>query len=217
MPIKQDRKGRLAQQRRNRTRRFTRNRVTRSQLQAAKRAAMMTAETKYKDRSFNGLVSNLGQFYVLNGVAQGDTVTTRDGNSIRMKSINVRSFVNHASAGPAEQYVRTVIFVDTQADTIAPDIDEIFTTNASVDSFRNMNNTKRFRIYRDDVVYVSSQNPIARRTYNIKSTLPVKYLGTSDTLNDIASNSVYILQYSNASGADVPNAQYTARVKFVDY
>ncbi len=95
----------------------------------------------------------------LNIVAQGTTESTRIGRHMVIKKIHLRGFlylVESTAKGDTADRVRIIIGLDTQANGAAATIAQILTT-AAIDSFRNLQYHKRFRILYDKFHTIHAQ------------------------------------------------------------
>ncbi len=80
--------------------------------------------------SGSDLVDGVFQFFYLNGVAQGETDTTREGSSIHMQSISIRwSIRGSAVTTVSSGNFRIVLFIDNDPRGLAPTAIQVFTSD----------------------------------------------------------------------------------------
>lgn len=111
-------------------------------------------------------------FASFNLIANGDTMSTRNGNKITIDSINIRGrCVMDPNANDDPDAVlcgttewRVVLFLDTQCNGGAPTIDEYFDTQLvsqdSFDCYNSLHQTGRFKTLMDKRITVVSQPPL---------------------------------------------------------
>jgi len=167
-------------------------------------------------------------FALLNGVATGDDFNSRDGRQIVIKSIYFRAdlqpYGNTMSYGDT---VRCMIVQDTQPNGVIFTVGDLFTattnTYGSV-AMNNLNNRSRFKVLMDKqvsmdpAIYAASVltggNPSTKTIKKfIKCHIPVQYSGTGATIASIATNSLYLVVFSDNQLVDFRSS---TRVRFVD-
>ena len=142
------RKGRYVPRRRRRYRRNYGRKVNLYKLNKEVKSLKQKVNTEFKyhdveqgETSF----TTTGVFVDLNYVDQGDTVTTRDGDQLRMKSIEYRYTIDMASAVSNELHARVIIFVDTEPDGSGPTLATLLdSTVRPWLSPRNLENRNRY-------------------------------------------------------------------------
>lgn len=183
-------------------------------------------EIKYHSPNVDAVnIPNTGTVVALTQIAQGDTVSTRTGNTINVTSVRVAGFFNRAVTDPAiDALCRIAIVVDKQqiADT-DPTAAAIFTSpNEPVGAFVNVDFMERFSILHLSKVYSSSMmkldtdivavpTQLTSFEWNWKGNLKVSFNGT--TAADIQKNCMYVVFLSNDTTLDFDGA---ARVGFTD-
>lgn len=163
----------------------------------------------------------------LNAIAQGDTVSSRTGNSILAKYLAVKmSLAIHGSA--TNTVVRLIIFIDHQqiADT-APGTTDLLNSNSTLAHIQT-NTVGRFEVIKDWFITLDSASRasfttqlyknFAGRTqrgryYDSGTGLHCKFNGTGST--DIQSNGIYFLMLSSEA-TNTPTLTYSARFGFHD-
>lgn len=185
----------------------------------------LNTETKFYDSSVAQTPNNVtGTSNLLNAMGQGASSEQRVGNSIRMKSVFFQGRVNiHASA--TSSTVRLALVLDRQANGAAPSYSSAaggngIYENATVDSWRDMGNTKRYTILATRRIVVDSDDP--EKTFLLKSKLPYAagkvayYPGVSaGSIGDISTGSLYLFCFSDEV-TNVPSVDGRVRVRYLD-
>lgn len=151
---------------------------------------------------------------LLNNLGQGDTISGRTGNSVLMKHLSIRGYINFVGS-PSASVVKMWIIIDTQqvADT-APLFADIFSNN-DVISLLNTSNVGRFKIIKSQLFINDSSVTQKQFNCDIPLNIHARYNGTGTT--DINKNGVYIIFTSNqAVAAPCPTAGYVSRISYYD-
>lgn len=194
---------------------------------ASKVAKSLNVEKKYHDIYHVGNLSGAGAPYIalLNGVAQGDTGETRDGDQIKCLKLGIKGRVANGQA--ASDAYRFMIILDRQADGTAPTLAEIL-QNTRVNSMNNMDNKMRFKILKDKFFSIggTSQSNTTRcieewvdlsKIFKKSGQgLRIRYSGTGSAVGDIASNSVWLLLFNRSGTTDGSSFDFDSRLRYVD-
>lgn len=199
-------------------------------------SAMKLANTAYRGvRYLKGLVNSekfmheidlinteivvAGSLVHLSGIANGDTESTRTGNSIFIKSLYFRIGMELAAAD-LTSFVRIILFIDKQqiADTAPTKADLIQANSGAVVSvFEPLNElTKgRFTILRDTMVTLDTAKGLtAFRNYYIKLNHHVRFNGTAST--DVQKGGIYALVFSDKATTAAPFVTWSSRISYHD-
>lgn len=236
---------------RRRARRYTEGRLSNARI-----GGLMGIERKYVDYhcpstqigsdeasgGFNAVIAGPA-FVPLNGIAQGDGATNRDGRQVTLKSLQMRGhFIRHAAASTDEftafdaaTIVRFVVVLDRQNNATAtpPIWSQVFDTAtvAAVNSqnwqtFRLLSNSKRYKVLVDKVYTLQDQVGVfdatnyirasTTKTFNIYRKLPltVNYTGVGETGAGIADNAIWVFALANNVGSALFTGDYVSRVRF---
>jgi len=90
------------------------------------------------------------------GIAQGDSESLRDGNTIFLKALNVRFIMNNATAA-THTTVRFIIFADRNTDGASPGVQDVLETDTII-GLKNWANRSRFVVLHDRVYDNMYQN-----------------------------------------------------------
>lgn len=165
-----------------------------------------------------------GSVRLLNGVAQGDDITNRQGRRIRMKSILFKLFPSLGAGVTNGDHLRVIVFIDYQANATLAAVTDIL-DSASALSPTNLSNRARFKIIYD------KWKPVAASTYSAgiangtftppqftfykKMAEDVTFGGTGNTIGSIQTGALGCLVISNQSSSAILYQLHT-RVRFVD-
>lgn len=150
----------------------------------------------------------------LTAVAQGDGDGARTGNSIYVRSVNMRLACAWASAGNAGQIVKWALVEDTQqiGDT-TPGFTDIYDNN-NVVAHLSETTKGRFTIHKTGNLVLSVNNP--RELVQCQLTLRhhVRYNGTVGS--DVQKGGLYLVLVSDQSSSNGPSIVYDVRVSYHD-
>ncbi|AUM61747.1 capsid [uncultured virus] len=187
--------------------------------QRVKRLESLTGKPEFKvvDSVGSTAVSTTATLTLLNGLAEGDSATTRDGRQVLFKSLQLyERGTLHASA--TNTTIRSIIFLDKQPNETAPTAAALLATAVAggVDAFRNLDNRKRFVILHDSRMVLSTDFPERVHEHYKKMSLVSQYdSGNAGTIADITSNSLYLLQISDEA-TNTPTQIFNVRLRFID-
>lgn len=180
---------------------------------------------EYKDctvtSTFNGTsVNSTGVMYYLPAVAQGITDVTRNGNSIRAKSFDMKGFYAYNGAGDDQQGIRCMIFIDYNFDgtndpTISGDANSLL-QSASINSFRDLDNTDRFRVLYDKVIFVDPDHHTKMLNIHKDLNHKVEYVGTSSAKASGGGGSLWCMLLSTQATANYPTIDADYRFRYID-
>ncbi len=172
----------------------------------------------------------------ISATAIGNTESTRDGrvyyiNSVHLKG-SVRATTLESQTGPiSDLLARVVVVLDTQtnaSEVVALDVMDGAQTD-DIYSFRNLQNTKRFRVLMDKIIKVprasintneGAANLFAAGTwisypfqYNLKFKKPIRVqcVGTSATVASISDNSIGVIAVASSTEVSL---NYQSRIRF---
>lgn len=184
-------------------------------------------EIKYVDIDLaqTNIVAATGSATHITGIAQGDTQSTRTGNSVNVLNIkcNVRITRGGATAG-VNAGVRFAIVQDKEhvGDT-QPTANAVFETVSAFDVLPDLANLERFRIlylspYMDgDMMVLGTDDGPATRTnvLNIYKSVNIKVSFNGTAATDMEKNNLYFITMSTDLG-DTLDITGTARVGYTD-
>lgn len=167
-------------------------------------------------------VNSFGQLYLMNGCIRGNSIDTRVGQRIMMRSIQFMYTFNTDPTSLEPQRLRVFMVYDRQANGSFPLLADIFETVGTT-NFRKLENRSRFNILFDKT-YMLNVNPNTPSTgvqsYYKRLSLPVTYSSEAGIGNnqDIMTGSLWFGVVSSV-GIDEhpPTVFYNTRVRFQDF
>lgn len=195
-------------------------------------------ELKYKDivQGLTAISATTTQVVLLNGIAQGDDNTNRDGRQACMQAVQLRFRLANVYGTPPtlQTIIRLVLVWDNAPNSgTIPTLADIFDTSTALttDNVPKIDNANRFTILKDDVVvmgpYVYSttatQSLAASDRVNAyhemykKLGLVTQYSGTGATVASIQNGALYLCYWNDQAIAGTnPQMAYTSRCRFTD-
>ncbi len=176
--------------------------------------SLINVERKYNINANSVLAVNTGVSYLLNGTAQGDDDTDRNGRSVKATSVFTRlSVAKNALA--TNTAVRLIVYWDRQANGAAPATTDVLET-ASYLSALNKDYGKRFSVVWDTTCSVNT----AGTTFKLikryaKLNRHVEYIGTTSGIGSIGANALYIMLISNEA-TNTPTVAFNNTFRFID-
>lgn len=215
----------------------------------------LNSEAKYYDLNYNAAVAATADWsgaeadpatiLCLNGVPQGDTMTTRDGQKIEMKSIFVTGLINiptqsAQSAAENDSTVFIALVLDKQTNKAQLNSEDVYeNTRSGTDSYllssplRKMNFTERFKVLATKTItfppppiaaLTDAGTTLVQQGIKVPFTMfaNLKGLGTKfDTsattgaIGTIVDNSLHMVAVCNNQDF-APTLIYQSRLRFVD-
>lgn len=183
----------------------------------------LAPELKFNDGPFTTDATTTGAIIALNQMAAGDTALLRDGNKIRMKSIQLRFFLN-LEAATTNAIVRMFIVYDRQSNLANPSIATAGTgplDTITIQSLRQVATVSRFKVLWDHVYVLNQQNDTVTCLQIVNDEIFLK-IPEDCQLTTFADNTqaapisggLYLMYFSNlaAGAADVDvNGQFRLR------
>lgn len=178
--------------------------------------SVINVERKYSDTSGVVSSSTTPALILLNGLSQGTSATTRQGQSIKMVAIYPNIFWS-INAAASTTYCRCIIFIDKQANGAAPAASDLLTTTTSVLSPFVIGNSKRFRVLMDirRTLSLNGVEMVRFKKYKKISWHTEYNTGNAGTIADIQTNSLYMLHMSDQP-TNTPTFAHITRMRFID-
>jgi len=214
------------------------------------RAGLAEVELKFRDHVYSGAVvaptdasgaeADPATFLCLNGVAQGDGPSEREGRSITQHSIMLRGAVGigpttsatYTALEPPTIFIAVVL--DTQSNLLQEASEDVFinpsgTAEAAPYPFRAMGYSKRFRVLKTKRItfngmgQVGITGPVYTQPYQQKPfEMYIKLRGlkstftpgtTSGNITTLTDNSIHVIAYANKVDL-TPTLLYNSRLRF---
>ncbi len=149
--------------------------------------------------AFTGLTTTTGGTVtpVTQGVIQGDTGSTRDGNQIFLKELVFRHFLTAVTLAVTQ---RVIVFIDTMADAATPVVLDVLDTASFITGY-NVPNTqeRRFKIIHDEMVVasVTGSNFQVDHTWRFKINKKITYQAATNISGANGKNAMFVLFISD--------------------
>lgn len=175
-------------------------------------------ELKYMDsEATNSTLATTGNRYLLNGNVQGTSTSTRIGNKVTIKHIELK--MNYTSTVVSS--IKMAIVYDKQANAALAAVSDIYNAIGGIFypwATRNSVNSQRFVILKN---FVMTINPNITATLTskqlskyIKCNIPVQYNGgVAGTIADIQTGAIYMVVLCDNANSSL---SYTSRLRFQD-
>ncbi len=154
----------------------------------------------------------------LTNIAQGDTTNTRDGASIKIRSLLFKYKIA-MSASAANTQARVLLVLDRQTNEAiftAGDLLQDITANDGIVSARNLNNGHRFKVLYDRVHVFNingTSNIYAFKLLNLN--LKLRYDNAAAAITSLTQQSLALVTIGSES-TNVPTITSFIRVRYVD-
>lgn len=175
---------------------------------------LVNVEYKKFDTNISAAISTAGVTYNLVNMAQGDTDNLRNGNSIKLTSLQYKLLLRQNTSAISTS-LRIVIVKDNQqvADT-APGFNAVFESTDPTISFLNNETVGRFSIVHDRTHLLSNGDNFIRMEKWFKTlNSHVRYNGSAAT--DLQKGCYYLMLISDES-TNTPSVKINVRATYVD-
>lgn len=150
-------------------------------------------------------IDNLNyQLLLLNPLSQGVTSQTRTGDQVKFKSLDMRMWIRNTVA--STNAIRILVFKDLDPDGATITSTDVLDLH-SILAHRNMEYTRRFIIYHDQVYNFAANtyhipvfeklhvglNKVVKKTANNNNNITSYSLGNAGTIADISQGAYYIM------------------------
>lgn len=169
-------------------------------------------ETKNIDATDSGTVGTAGSVVLLNGIAQGDGASNRDGKNVSIRNLDLKMdyTVPSSTTITGGTHVRFIVFAAKDNDGTQAAVTDVLKAADWQENY-NLDNKHNIRILRDRTltfpngnVYDVAGTPTTqsvrlyrRMNKTFKRGMKVRYSGTGVTVADVESNGLYLLMITN--------------------
>ncbi len=176
---------------------------------------LLNTEFKQKDITASQTINNVAKITLLNGLSKGDDFDDRDGRVVRVKSIQI-SLIYEMSTVATFTQMRIMVVLDKQPNEMTLVINDLLDSSA-LQSFRNLDNRKRFVILRNEIVSMSISGAQGGyfeyyKKFNLKTIYDDSDVGD---IADISTNAIYLILLSNEP-TNLPTVIRSTRVRYID-
>lgn len=187
-----------------------------SALKMAKRLKdMVNTEYKYYDQQVNASYDHTGNLNILNTPAQGQTDTTRIGDSIKIQNLTLRGYI-YANALATSTLFRLMVIWDPQNKSSATSdiLQNIASVYAPI-SPKNYDKKFQTKVLLDKCYsIVSGGADSAMRQFDF--VLPINQHTQFDAASTTINTGALKILLVSAAGANLPTCVYSARVTYTD-
>jgi hypothetical protein len=184
----------------------------------------LAPELKFNDVAFVTDATTTGAVVALNQMAAGDTALLRDGNKIRMKSIQLRFTLQNESV-TVNNIVRMMIVLDRQPNAANPTIATAGTgplDTITIQSLRQVATVSRFKVLWEGIYTLNNENDTATclKIVHDEVFIPIKDKDQLTVFADGASGppingGLYLMYFGNtAAGVTDVDVLGQARLRF---
>ncbi len=172
-------------------------------------------EVKYYDILHNQTTfAAAGFVYHMSSIAQGDSFSTRDGNSCQIFNLDLRWSVFREVTDTASAY-RIILFRDTQQVAgVTPTVLSVLREANPRSQWAGANNRTRFQIYYDYMGHITTTNNMVNGHFNSRMQTKAEWYGAA--AGDSAKNQIYMLVITDEI-ANFPIMNWTFRLLFNDF
>jgi len=194
----------------------TNSKLNRLSAQVSSLSSKLAAEPKHYQVYSSGNMANTGTVVPITNVAQGDTVSSRDGNQIKAHSFDIRISVVPDAANARTQLVRFLVVQDLQqilgSNPTPSDILAVVTGDVTEAPYK-ISSLGRFRILADERLHLATTHSLTTRIRQRCETI-VRY--SSSSASDISKNGLYLLYFSNFNTVNMPTCSIWTDFVFYD-
>lgn len=189
-------------------------------------ASIVNSEKKYIDNTIGWNTDTTPQVDCISTVATGDTNITRNGNSIALKSIELKGQI-YFDGNNGSESVRVILVRDNDNDSgTAPTFTDVF-ESAGIMTLRNKLTPSKYTILYDKTFNCDTSkrnvNIMYYKKINMKKdkkgnpTVSVKALFDGSTAADYTKGHIFLMQIGNvATASTVASTAIKTRIRFYD-
>lgn len=181
---------------------------------------LINTEFKYHDYQQDQALTSTGHINCINFVNQGDSDTTHDGSSFRIKSVAINGFVKLTAFDVPVVKHRLALVLDTDAacNTATPVYSDIYkgSFGEAVNAHRNLENRSRFVILKQwDFTLNADNNASKVADMYMPVDLKCQIVGTTASEANLRKNGLYIVGVSDQATTK-SSWILTSRIRYVD-
>lgn len=178
--------------------------------------SVINVEKKYSDINATITPSTTPNIILLNGLQIGDTSTTREGQTIKMWSVQWK-IVGTINTAATTTNVRVIVFRDRQPNGAAPTAANLLQNGTGINSPLNISFGRRFLVYYDRQKTLSVNGTEGMKMWGFKRLkFHTQYnTGNVGDITDISTNSLYVLIMSDQA-TNTPSVAYYFRIRWID-
>jgi len=176
---------------------------------------MLNVEYKNKEVGTSATPTTTGSLILLNGLAEGDDYSNRDGRSIRFKSIQM-SLATVLNGSASTTRIRWALILDRDASNTVNSA-SIYSNEYA--SFRNLDNRRRFTFLKEGHFTQGIYNGApSTKIIDYYRKIDIKTIyddSNNGDITDIRTNALYLYLWSDQA-TNTPTVGITTRLRFID-
>lgn len=182
---------------------------------------LINIEEKFNDTGVTQSPDQNGVLTCLTQLAQGTTVNTRVGNSVKVQHLECTGRVVVNAAVTTFSLCRVVVLRDMEGQGTAPtgaDVFETLGTSSAPRQFFDWGNRKRFAVLYDELIALTpltGGNSIATFHYSVQLEKHTLYRGTTAAAASDGEGSIYLCCVSDEA-TNTPSVNCNARIVYTD-
>jgi len=180
---------------------------------------LINVEHKFHDVNSTSTSTQAGTVVNLSDISQGDDISNREGDSIRIQSFELNGVIFRSASATANEAIRIMIVRDLHQAGTAPTGGDVINnagTSLSPYSHYNFLNShdlnKRFGIVFDTLVDINQYEPTSVVCHKTNHNCHVFYRGST---TQSGAGTYYMILFSNLA-ANTANFDYSVRIRFTD-
>lgn len=176
---------------------------------------LVNAETKHFETQTNLTMpaANTWNYTILNNIPQGTTSITRDGDSVKNKSLTIRGTIDIKDlTGGSKQRLRVALIKKKQAQWL-PSSTELWTFPTDYNTPRNPNFMKQYKIIFEKKYQTGNED--GKRAFTFNWSFPLKS-HTEYMPDGIAQNAYYLCVFCDVNPTYAPEIKYISKLTFID-
>lgn len=181
--------------------------------------SVINVEYKYKDTVANAAnITTTPAITLLSLINQGDTSTSRDGDSVKIVKMDLTVTLDKNVGSTAINHIKLALIKKNPTNGVAPVNTDIYdtTTGSMAQVKRNLAYTDSIKVIRNwDVALVQGEKESRIIKLSLNMNEHVKYKGTAQTVADIMTTSYWLYVVSDQAST-FPTYAYTCRLRFID-
>lgn len=191
-------------------------------------ASVINVEHKFKDTVFpRTTIFSTPSITFISGTSQGDAQSgSRNGDSIKLSSVNMRGLITVGSAISATstvniKTVRVILINDKVSDGAAPALSDVLDNSVLPNVYARYNPDNmgaRFKILYDKRFTVSPTTNCIKFSCYRKLKHHLKYTGSTANQSDASTGHLYVLVVSddNAVDTNTPECEFNTCIRYID-
>lgn len=184
---------------------------------------LINVEHKFIDTNASSTANQSGSVTYLVPIGQGDNISEREGDSIKVQRCSIMGTVSRGAAATSlYDTIRVLIIRDLQNAGVTPLASDVletvgtaFAPYQSVDFISGSDLNKRFTIVYDELFVVDTDDPAVPFSFTSNHDCHTFFRGTTNTVASAGNGAYFLVAVSDAT-ANVPSVNFSFRLLFTD-